>query len=131
VQSCRPTAAQRQAGWLEGADPVLPVLRYVERNPLRAGLVTRADAWCWSSLFCRSRVPEEPRPPLALPPNGLPEDWLALVNRPQNDRELGAMRLCAQRGAPFGREAWVKKVAQELGLDSTLRPRGRPKTKGS
>jgi putative transposase len=29
---------------------LLTVLRYVERNPLRAGLVERAEDWPWSSL---------------------------------------------------------------------------------
>jgi putative transposase len=29
---------------------LLTVLRYIERNPLRAGLVDRAGAWSWSSL---------------------------------------------------------------------------------
>jgi hypothetical protein len=29
---------------------LLAVLRYVERNPLRAGLIERAELWRWSSL---------------------------------------------------------------------------------
>ena len=29
---------------------LLVVLRYIERNPLRAGLVERAERWPWSSL---------------------------------------------------------------------------------
>jgi len=29
---------------------LLVVLRYIERNPLRAGLVERAEEWSWSSL---------------------------------------------------------------------------------
>ena len=32
---------------------LLTVLRYVERNPLRANLVKRAEAWRWSSLPSR------------------------------------------------------------------------------
>src|ERR1700760_1583093 len=47
-------------------DHLLVVLRYIERNPLRAGLVQRAEEWEWSSLrwFAtpeRSPVPLEPR----------------------------------------------------------------------
>ena len=34
-------------------DHLLTVLRYVERNPLRANLVKRADEWRWSSLWHR------------------------------------------------------------------------------
>jgi len=35
-------------------DHLWTVLRYVERNPLRANLVERADAWRWSSLWHRA-----------------------------------------------------------------------------
>ncbi len=31
-------------------DHLITVVRYVERNPVRAGLVTRAEDWPWSSL---------------------------------------------------------------------------------
>jgi putative transposase len=34
---------------------LLAVLRYVERNPLRAGLVTRAEEWRWGSLYRRTQ----------------------------------------------------------------------------
>ena len=36
-------------------DHLLTVLRYIERNPVRAGLVTRAEEWQWSSLRERGR----------------------------------------------------------------------------
>ncbi|MBS3735425.1 MAG: IS30 family transposase [Phycisphaerae bacterium] len=54
VQAGRLSRAQRAAGVIEGGDPVLSVLRYVERNPLRAGLATRVEAWPWSSLHQRT-----------------------------------------------------------------------------
>jgi len=57
-QSIHPVAADgpRAAGARFKAFPIqqdehlLTVLRYVERNPLRAGLVARAEDWLWSSL---------------------------------------------------------------------------------
>src|SRR5262245_4653482 len=44
---------------------LLTVCRYVERNPLRAGLVGRAEDWRWSSLWRRERGPEAARALLA------------------------------------------------------------------
>ena len=39
---------------------LLAVLRYVERNPLRAGLVKQAEVWRWGSLHRRlNGTPEE------------------------------------------------------------------------
>ena len=32
-----------------------------------------------------------------------------------------------QRGRPFGEERWVRRLAKRFGMESTLRPRGRPK----
>ncbi|HUY31645.1 MAG TPA: transposase, partial [Pirellulales bacterium] len=46
---------------IEQDDHLLTVLRYVERNPLRAGLVQRAESWAWSSLTWR---PSRKRPEL-------------------------------------------------------------------
>ena len=127
VQSRRATAEQRRAGWLSAGDPVLSVLRYVERNPLRAGLVTRAEAWPWSSLCCRGPAAAEGRPPLPLPPGRLPPNWAQYVNGPQSEDELAAIHHSLQRGAPLGRAGWVRRIAEHLGLQSTLRPRGRPR----
>lgn len=102
------------------------VLRYVERNPVRANFTERAEAWRWSSAFARRQKPAE-RPWLATPTEPpLPPQWLSLVNQPQTEAELAALRTCIRRGAPFGDETWVKNSVQRLGLESTLRPRGRP-----
>jgi REP-associated tyrosine transposase len=124
IQRTRPSAAARALGMLEGGDPVLSVLRYIERNPVQAGLATRAAGWAWSSHAMRGAA--EPAFPLCDPPNGLPPDWSECVNRPQAQKEVEALQQCIQRGAPFGREPWVRRIAREWGIESTLRPPGRP-----
>jgi putative transposase len=104
---------------------LLWVLRYVERNPLGANLVRRAETWSWSSLAWRPlrRRPEM----LADWPVPCPRNWLALVNAPQTEAELAALRRSIARGSPFGHEHWTQRVAKRLGLESSLRPRGRPR----
>ena len=56
-------------------------VRYVEANPLRAGLVARAEEWPWTSLTervnARRRIVEGPLP---MPP---PDAWLQVVNATQ------------------------------------------------
>ena len=42
--------------------------------------------------------------------------------------ELEAIRKSVHRGSPYGGPAWTESTAKALGLESTLRPRGRPKT---
>ena len=104
-----------------------PVELFAFTNPLRAGLVRRAEAWPYSSLWRWTQVPEpEPRMlspwPIARIPN-----WIERVNQPLSEKELADIRVCVQRGRPFGGEAWVREVAERAGLGYTLRSRGRPR----
>jgi putative transposase len=101
------------------------VLRYVERNPLRANLVQRAQDWQWSSLHARLHGPDPVRELLCDWPIPVPDNWTQLVNRPQTDQELAAIRLAGQRGRPLGEDSWVQVAARRYDLQSTLRPRGR------
>jgi len=56
-----------------------------------------------------------------------PRDWIGFVNAADNASELDDLRSSAQRGRPFGSEDWVAVVAKQLGLESTMKSRGRPK----
>jgi len=56
-----------------------------------------------------------------------PTDWLQIVNQPQTEAEVAALRCCVNRGRPFGDPNWVTDTAKRLGLEWTIRPRGRPK----
>lgn len=111
---------------VETEDHFYQVARYVERNALRANLVERAESWRWSSLGRAKR--EDPALPILAPwPLPRPADWLEIVNQPQTEDELEALRTCVNRGRPFGSPGWVVATAKRLGLEWTLRPRGRPK----
>jgi putative transposase len=109
---------------IEEDDHLRVVLRYVERNPLRAGLVERAEDWPWSSLR-----PAAAATPGWLDPGPAPrgEGWSDEVNRVEDDGQLARLRRSVDRGAPFGSEAWATGAADRLGLESSLRARGRPR----
>ena len=62
-------------------------------------------------------------------PVALPTSWVEHVNRPQTHTELDALRRCLARGAPYGAETWQEETAEKLGLQTSLRPRGRPRRK--
>ncbi len=53
--------------------------------------------------------------------------WAALVHRPFEESALGSIRRSNATGQPYGDPAWVEKLAQELDLDLTIRPRERPR----
>ena len=108
---------------VEGSRHYLSVIRYVEANPLRAGLVDRAEAWPWSSLNERINGPILTQPG----PLELPDTWVELVNARLQPDELVMLRACTNVGRPYGSTAWVARTATEHGLEQGLRPRGRPR----
>ena len=106
------------------------LIRYVERNALRANLAKRAQDWRWSSLWRRVHGEPEDLDLLHRWPLPEPDDWLRRVNRAQSEAELTALRESVRRGSPFGTSQWQARTARRLGLEWTLRPRGRPRKKG-
>ena len=102
----------------------LNVLRYVERNPLRAGLVTQAEEWIGSSLAVWLNPPLMPW----LDPGPVPRhaERLEHVQVPHTEDELAALRRSVEPGTPYGAATWTKQTAERLGLESSLRESGRP-----
>ena len=103
------------------------VCRYVERNALRANLVRRAEDWRWGSLYRWHRAQAREVELLSAWPLRRLAGWIDHVNEPQTDAELTALRRAVNRGCPFGGIAWSERIVRRLGLESTLRPQGRPK----
>ncbi len=99
------------------------VVRYVEANAYRAGLVQTAQDWKWSSV--RERASHSER--VSAGPIDLPEGWAQLVNQIPLAHELQLLRRCAQDGRPYGSEAWIDRTAERCALDHTLRSGGRPR----
>jgi len=104
----------------------LTVCRYVERNPVRGGLVDEARKWRWSSLWRRLSGGAKARAILSEWPVELPRDWLDILSESQNREELAELRRCATRGQPFGSNSWVERMTQRFGLESMFRSPGRP-----
>lgn len=114
---------------IQEEDYFLTVCRYVERNALRANLIERAENWRWSSLWRWHHGSAAQKRLLAPWPVRRSPGWLEHVNTPQTEAELSALRRSAVRGCPFGDERWSTRMVKRLGLQSTLRPQGRPKAR--
>jgi len=101
--------------------------RYVERNALKANLVERAEDWRWSSLYRWHSGTSLENEILAAWPLARKKSWLKHVNDPLMASEVKAIDRSVQRGCPFGDEQWMERMVKQLGLESTVKPRGRPK----
>lgn len=107
----------------------LSVCRYVQRNALTAGVVRRAEAWRWGSLWVEAHGTAEQRQLLAPWPVPRPSDWIGRVNAAMTQKELARLRQSVDRSQPYGENSWVQATAKELHLEHTLRPEGRPRTR--
>lgn len=119
---------------IQDDDHVLTVLRYIEANPLRAGMVESAGDYRWSSFAAHGLGRPDPLldpladyEAMAKTPAVRRRRWSAFVHATPPDEELTAIRRSCSSGLPFGEPAWVEGLSARLGLDLTIRPRGRPR----
>ena len=112
---------------------LIRALRYVDRNPVRAGLVERATEYDWSS----ARAHVEGRDPAALVDPTLwreivpLEDWGDVLAEPPGADEEWRQRLrtATYAGKPLGAREFVKRLETENGRSLELRGPGRPRKK--
>jgi putative transposase len=106
-------------------DYFIRLCRYVERNPLRAGLVSQAQAWRWSSLWRRLHYCDCDF--LAEWPVARPEPWANLLDNLNANDETEAIRSAIRGNVPYGAKDWRAETATRFKLAAQERVRGRPK----
>ena len=106
-------------------------LRYVERNPVRARLVRRAENYRWSSAAAHCGRRDDPVLTRArgwlqrLESKADWSKWLAQGDRPE---QLDVLRRHVERGLPCcGAEGFLRKLERRAGQTLRWRARGRPK----
>ena len=119
---------------IQDDEHLLAVLRYIEANPLRAGIVKQASAYRWSSFACHGAGRPDPLLAPTIAYEALAggaaarqRRWSAYVARTPDEAELSAIRRSNETGLPFGARPWVERLCRRLKLDLTIRPRGRPR----
>jgi len=103
------------------------VIRYIEQNPLRAGLVKRAEDWKWSSLYVREKESEKKKKLLSNSPIALEKNYLHSVNTIIKKDDLEKIRYSVNKGKPYGSDKWSNYMIEKYDLKSTIRGAGRPK----
>ena len=101
-------------------------VRYVELNPVRAGLVRRPEEWRWSSARAHLGLDADRLTELS-PMRERVADWSAYLEIGLRDDERDAIRAGERSGRPLGNAAFFARLAEELGEPLQPRPRGRPR----
>lgn len=108
----------------------ITLVRYVERNAKKANLVRKAENWRWSSVWRRESGTAKQNKLLSQWPVARPDNYLKWLNEPQSKEEEEAIEKSVQRGNPYGKNSWTEKIIKKYKLETTVRPRGRPKKGG-
>ncbi len=105
------------------------VLKYIERNPVRAGYVNSPDNWPWSSY--KESLGEKLNGLLDERPINLQIGWEEFVNSPIKTTELEDLRKCIKKQLPYGDEKWKNEISTKLGIQCFEKPMGRPRKVGT
>ena len=100
--------------------------RYVERNPVRAGMVGKAWEYGWSSA--RYHVGERQSDALVRDRElwGMVSDWRGYLSQGDEEGE-SSLRRATRTGRPWGDEEFVAKVERLTGRDLSRGRPGRPR----
>lgn len=107
-------------------------LRYVELNPVRAGLAKQAESWRWSSAALHCREQEEPHglEMTAWKRRWSSETWKQYLRAGENESERAAIRQCTHTGRPLGGESFVQSLEQSTHRRLSPQKGGRPRNAG-
>jgi putative transposase len=106
---------------------LLTLIKYVERNPVRAKLAAACEEWQWGSAWRRVNGTPVQKKLLSESPTPLPKDYLSWINTPDREDDIKLLRNAVNKGVPFGNEEWVDKKVDKYKLETTRRTVGRPK----
>lgn len=106
---------------------LLAVVKYVERNALRAKLAQRCEKWRWGSAWRRTYGTAEQKKLLDELPTDLPDDYIKWINTADREEDLKTIRTSVNKSVPYGRDTWVDKMVSKHHLESTMRSPGRPR----
>jgi putative transposase len=103
-------------------------VRYVERNPVRAGLVELAESYRWSSA--RAHVFGTSHPLLTdFPLRKVIPNWSAYLGQSDPPGAIEEIQSHERTGRPLGNEAFIKRLEAVTGRVLALQPKGRPRKK--
>ena len=102
-------------------------VRYVERNPVRAGMVKRAEDYIWSSAAAHCGLRSDTLLSSDFPPSGIIDDWAKWLEIDQSAEEQRTIRRHTSTGRPWCTPELLIQLEKLTGQKLTLNDRGRPK----
>ena len=104
-------------------------VRYVSMNPVRAGLVERAEAWRWSSVASHLSAQDNELVKVA-PVLDRYGDFATFLAQEDVTEAFKKLRQSETTGRPLGSEDWIEKLTAMTGREFKAKKRGPKKSKG-
>jgi putative transposase len=104
-------------------------IRYVERNPVRAGMVVKAEEYRWSSAaaHCGLRSDKVLTQPWLAKVRESIEEWSLWLSGGDDEESIRILRRNIEKGLPCGSEGFIQKLGIVANRMLEYRPQGRPK----
>lgn len=111
-------------------DYLWAAVRYIERNPVRAKMVRRAENYRWSSAKAHCGLQTDPVLTKSVywrQQFGSIGDWSGWLAEGDEPEELGILRRNVNKNLPCGSVSFIRKLEKRAERALQYRPRGRPK----
>jgi len=104
-------------------------VRYVENNPVRAGLVRQAQDYLWSSARAHVEGRQDRIVAIEEPLSGMIGDWHSYLQAgiAEDSDWVRELRNCTRSGLPVGSKDFVSGLERQLGRVLRSAGRGRPR----
>ena len=103
---------------------VYAAVRYVERNAVRAGLVSKAEEYRWSSAWFRVKCVQDGILSKFYLMDNI-KDWKGYLAPSDQEKDLGLLREHGVTGKPLGSAGFLEELGDKLGMELTPKKRGR------
>lgn len=112
---------------VETNDYLLALIKYVERNPVRAKLVKKCEDWKWGSAYRRISGTTKENNLVDAIPADVPNNYSRWINTIEDEKVIQSIRSSVIKSTPYGGEKWIEKMVATHKLQATLRSPGRPR----
>lgn len=114
------------SGLVDKDEYLWAVTRYIERNPVRAKIVTDPCQYEWSSARINMNDRKDDFVKVIWQSHEEREEYINYLKHQEDIAEIKKIKEHTYKGKPIGTEKFVKFVAELLGINLIARPRGRP-----
>jgi putative transposase len=113
-----------------GEEHLWNAVRYVERNPVEAGMVRRAEDYRWSSARARCGLREDPILSAGLPFADSIPDWSEWLTERVPEEEVRFIRERTNTGRPCSSDEFARMLEAKLGRSLLPKKAGRKPKSG-